>query len=71
MTGWISDVEASANAQLITASPELYEALQAVAQALDWQAHGCCRGFSETLLSSSDALDKARAALKKATGETK
>lgn len=58
-----------ANAQLIAASPELLEALRDASQTLAWLAHGKCRGFSDGLLTASDALDKARAAIKKAEGE--
>ena len=42
----------------------LVAALQDVAQTLDWMQNGKCRGFSDGLLSTNDALEKARAALK-------
>jgi hypothetical protein len=47
----------------------LLEALQAVTQTLSWQYFGECRGFDEGLLAPKDAVDKARAAIKKALGE--
>ena len=50
-------------AKLLAAAPVLYSALEDVAQALAWQVHGECRGYSEKLLSVNDALDAAKAAL--------
>ena len=60
-----------ADARLITASPDLLDALKSVSQTLAWNARGECRGFSDDLLPTNDALDKAKAAIEKATGETK
>lgn len=41
--------------------PELLAALKKVAQALDWHAHGCCRGFDDgPLMSSSEAVELAK-----------
>lgn len=57
------------DARLIAAAPELLEALKDVAQTLAWMQNGKCRGFSDGLLSTQDALDKARVATNKATGE--
>ena len=56
------------NASLIAAAPDLLEALREVSQALEWQAHGGCRGFSDNLLPNNVALDLARAAIAKAEG---
>ena len=37
------------------------EALKKVAQALDWYAHGCCRGFDDgPLLTTSEAVELAK-----------
>ncbi len=45
----------------------LTDALRSTAQTLAWIQHGECRGFSDDLLATNEALDKARAAL----GESK
>lgn len=41
----------------------LADALRSTAQTLAWVEHGECRGFSDDLLTTNEALDKARAAL--------
>lgn len=41
----------------------LTDALRSTAQTLAWVQHGECRGFSDDLLTTNEALDKARAAL--------
>ncbi len=43
----------------------LTDALRSTAQTLAWIQHGECRGFSDDLLATNEALDKARAALEK------
>ena len=63
-------VHGEAEAHLIAAAPELLKALREVAQTLAWHQHGECRGFSDYLFSTADALSMARAAIAKATGET-
>lgn len=47
---------------------ELVEALKDVAQTLAWMQHGKCRGFSDGLLTTDEALDKARTTLAKYKG---
>ena len=47
---------------------ELVDALKDVAQTLAWMQHGKCRGFSDGLLTTDEALDKARTALAKYKG---
>jgi hypothetical protein len=42
----------------------LHDALKDVAQTLAWMQHGKCRGFSDGLLTTDEALDKARSAIK-------
>ena len=42
---------------------ELADALRSTAQTLAWMQHGKCRGFSDDLLTTNEALEKARAAL--------
>ena len=59
---------AEAIEDLLAINAELLEALKDTAQTLAWMANGECRGFSEGLLQSTDALDKARAAIAKAGG---
>ena len=41
----------------------LTDALRSTAQTLAWMQHGKCRGFSDDLLTTNEALKKARAAL--------
>ena len=41
----------------------LTDALRSTAQTLAWVQHGECRGFSDDLLTTNEALEKARAAL--------
>jgi ABC-type transporter Mla subunit MlaD len=41
----------------------LESALRDVAQTLAWMQHGECRGFSDGLLTTNEALEKARDAL--------
>jgi len=48
---------------------EAIEALREVSQALDWQAHGACRGWSDNLLTPVNALKLARIAIAKIKGE--
>ena len=43
----------------------LTDALRSTAQTLAWVQHGECRGFSDDLLTTNEALEKARAALEK------
>ena len=50
---------------------ELLEALRMNAQSLAWLANGQCRGFHPGLPTVDESLDAARAAIAKATGETK
>ena len=45
------------------------EALREVSQALDWQAHGACRGWSDNLLTPVNALKLASIAIAKIKGE--
>ena len=59
------------NAQLIAAAPDLLEALQCVAQNLSYSQHGKDGGFSGASMTNIEALNKARAAIDKATGATK
>ena len=50
-------------------APELLEALRKVAQALEWHAHGRCRGLDDGgPMSSSDAVALAEAAISRAIG---
>ena len=44
------------------------ETLKEVSQSLDWIAHGCCRGWSQNLMTSADALGKSRAFLSRHQG---
>lgn len=39
------------------------EALEDVTQTLDWHCHGCCRGISDRLLPSDEAVEKGIAAI--------
>ena len=43
----------------------LTDALRSTAQTLAWMQHGKCRGFSDDLLTTNEALEKARAALER------
>ena len=52
-------------AQLKQAVRDALDALKDVAQTLAWMQHGKCRGFSDGLLTTDEALDKARTALAK------
>ena len=45
----------------------LTDALRSTAQTLAWVQHGKCRGFSDDLLTTNEALEKARAALEEST----
>ena len=60
---WPTKAESQANARLIAATPELYEALAKLADAAD-ESDDACYGT----LSTSFVRDIARAALAKATG---
>lgn len=57
--------EKEANAHLIAAAPELYEALEAAMDAIIWweNEHTCCAGATDK------EMNMARAALAKARGE--
>ena len=55
-------------AQLKQAVRDALDALKDVAQTLAWTQHGECRGFSDGLLTTDEALDKARTALSKYKG---
>lgn len=55
-------------AQLKQAVRDALDALKDVAQTLAWTQHGECRGFSDGLLTTDEALDKARDALSKYKG---
>ena len=52
-----------AQKQPVQVNAMLVEALEDTAQTLAWMQHGKCRGFSDGLLTTQEALDKARAAL--------
>jgi hypothetical protein len=55
--------------KVLEARTELLETLQDVAQVLAWVHLGESRGFSDRyLLTANEALEKARAAIAKATG---
>lgn len=54
--------------QLKQAVRDALDALKDVAQTLAWTQHGECRGFSDGLLTTDEALDKARDALSKYKG---
>ena len=54
---------------LETKLAEATEALCEVSQALDWQAHGACRGWSDNLLTPVNALKLARTAIAKIKGD--
>ena len=55
--------------QLTEQRAELLEALREVAAALDWHAHGSCRGFNKgAILASEEACQLARKAIANATG---
>jgi len=54
---------------LRAAAPELLAALKKVAQALEWFAHGRCRGFDdEAPLPTSEAVELAKRTIAKALG---
>jgi hypothetical protein len=53
-----------ANAKLISAAPELYDALEKLLMEIGMACAGCC-----CILPDNEACVKARAALKKARGE--
>lgn len=52
-------------AELEARCATLADALRSTAQTLAWMQHGKCRGFSDDLLTTNEALEKARAALEK------
>lgn len=59
-----------ANARLIASAPDLLDALKDLAQSIVWKEFGECRGFTEEMpLPIITAVEKARAAISKATGE--
>jgi len=62
--GWSNPTEQEANAHLIAAAPELYEALEEIIQDVQQTSTGDITGTG-----CWEALDKARAALAKARGE--
>ena len=47
----------------------LTDALRDVAQTLAWMQHGECRGYSDGLLTTNEALQKARSALEISTSQ--
>lgn len=49
--------------EIIEKAGRLESALRDVAQTLAWMQHGKCRGFSDGLLTTNEALEKARDAL--------
>lgn len=49
--------------KMIEKAGRLESALRDVAQTLAWVQHGECRGFSDGLLTTNEALEKARDAL--------
>ena len=53
------------NAQILI----LTDALRDVAQTLAWMQHGKCRGYSDGLLTTNEALQKARSALEISTSQ--
>jgi hypothetical protein len=65
---WIQTREGWEAAALLRRQDEainvLHDALKDVAQTLAWMQHGKCRGFSDGLLTTDEALDKARSAIK-------
>lgn len=72
--GHLGDTPDECGNAIIAARDELEErcvtltdALRSTAQTLAWMQHGKCRGFSDDLLTTNEALEKARAAL----GETR
>lgn len=55
--------------ELVEMNRELLDALNEVASSLSWLAHGECRGFVDgPILTSSEAINKARLAITKANG---
>ena len=59
-----------ANARLISAAPELLEALIEVTASLAWNAHGECRAIHDgPIMPSAMAIEVAKAAIAKAKGE--
>lgn len=72
--GWLQKLKngeevQDANGRLIAAAPELLDALRVVAAALAWQCHGDCRAFGDDpILPTQEAIEKATAAIAKATG---
>jgi hypothetical protein len=63
-TSWIAEVETALKASEARCAT-LADALRSTAQTLAWMQHGKCRGFSDDLLTTNEALEKARAALEK------
>lgn len=59
----------TANAQLIAAAPELYEALEDLMSAMDDVLYNADRVPDCIVAVAQDEMDKAKAALKKARGE--
>lgn len=66
VTSWLDESTADANGFLLAASPDLLSALQHLLEIYDDQS-----GKVWTTSSKRRALDKARAAVNKALGETK
>ena len=55
--------------ELVEMNRELLDALNEVASSLSWLAHGECRAFVDgPILTSSEAINKARLAIAKAKG---
>lgn len=62
--------EVEANIKLIAAAPDLLRALIEVTASLEWNAHGRCRGINDgPIMPSAMAVELARAAIAKATGQ--
>lgn len=72
LTCYSANAEADADliVKAVNFHDRLVEALREVAATLDWQCHGRCRGFGDgPILSSSAAVEKARALLAEIKGD--
>lgn len=64
--------DAQGNASLISAAPDLLEALIEVTATLAWTAHGECRAIHDgPIMPSAMAVETAKAAIAKAIGDAK